>query len=77
MKLVGYPKENEDQIIDLLEMTLIADVQELRSLAKYLEKCAEEMEADPEGWEHSHYSDEIDFRSEGREDVIVYNPSKL
>lgn len=77
MKIFGYPRDDEENIHDLLEITLVADPIRLRSFAKFIEKCAEDMEGDPDGWEHSHYSDEDSSLPPNGADVIVYNPNKL
>jgi len=77
MKIFGYPRDDEDKIHDLLEITLVADPSRLRSLAKFIEKRAEEMEDDIDGWEHCHYSDEDVSLPQNGADVIVFNPRKL
>jgi len=77
MKLYGYPRENEDDVHDLLEMTIAAGPNRLRSIAKFFEKCADEMIEDPDGWEHCHYSDVEERMPVDGADIIVYNPQKL
>ena len=77
MKLYGYPREDEETVVDLLELTISAGPNRLRSLAKFLEKCADEMSEDPTGWEHSLYSDVEVKKPVDGVDVIVYNPANL
>ena len=77
MKLYGYPRENEDDVHDLLEMTIAAGPNRLRSIAKFFEKCADEMIEDPDGWEHCHYSDVEERMPVDGADIIIYNPQKL
>ena len=77
MKLYGYPREDEDAVHDLLEITIAAGPKRLRSIAKFLEKCADDMAEDAEQWEHCHYSDVEERMPVDGVDIIVYNPKKL
>lgn len=56
MKCYGYAKSENDTLLEMREMTLQADSESLKRLAKFLFKCAEKIEADP-GWQHEHFSD--------------------
>lgn len=55
MKIFGYTSTQEIQPAELREVTLCASPTELRALSAFLIKCAEEIEATPNDWEHVHY----------------------
>lgn len=68
MKGYGNAKNDEDSLLELATISLVAKPGELRDIANFLAKCADEIEADPEGWEHEHlmdscsgYDDCVDF----------------
>lgn len=77
MKIHGYAgeeKEIEDIVPDqLAEITLIASPEELRRIARFLEDCANGMEARGKSWEHEHLSDK-DKYFKNSPHFVVFNP---
>lgn len=77
MKIHGYADEGraiEDIVpAELAEITLVATPYELRRIAKFLESCANGMEARGKTWEHEHLSDK-DHSFEGSPHFVVFNP---
>jgi hypothetical protein len=72
MKVFGYEVDSE-KLLKLNEVTLQCDSEELRSLAKFFEKCADEMDA-CEDWEHEHFANELE--PVDQPSVIVYRAMK-
>lgn len=59
MKIYGYKDDGSAKTIgssELAEITLVANPDELRKIAKFIEAAAEGMEKQ-KGWEHEHLSD--------------------
>jgi hypothetical protein len=56
MKFYGY--EGDSALLELSEVTIKASSAELRSIASFIMKCADEMEK-YKSWEHEHYCDDI------------------
>lgn len=74
MDIYGYTK-NDEQLLDLSEITFKADPSELRSLAKFILDCANEIENDTEGkWEHSHIEDRVTDWNPASPSIIIFNP---
>lgn len=77
MKIHGYADEGlaiEDITpAELAEITLVATPEELRRIAKFLESCADGMEARGKLWEHEHLSDK-DRSFEDSPHFVVFNP---
>ena len=75
MKCFGYDKNNEDNLLDMSEVTLQTNSDMLRKLAGFLVKCADEIEGN-QGWEHEHFSD---YLSDGEEviDIVVFNEGNI
>jgi hypothetical protein len=77
MKIHGYPdegKEIEDIVPnELAEITLVATPDELRRIARFLENCANGMEARGKSWEHEHLSDKDKFFNNSPH-FVVFNP---
>lgn len=77
MKIFGYADEGlpVEAVVsaELAEITLVASTDELRRIAKFLESCAEGMEARGRSWEHEHLSDK-DRSFEGAPHFVVFNP---
>ena len=72
MKAFGYEVDS-DKLLKLNEVTLQCDSEELRSLAKFFEECADEMDA-CEHWEHEHFPNELG--SVDQPSVIVFRAIK-
>ena len=70
LNLFGYSNVEESELLTLNEVTIQADTTKLRALAKFINKCADEIDSD-EGWEHEHFRDYIDDESI-EHDVIVF-----
>jgi len=77
VKIHGYGDEGraiEDIVpAELAEITLVATPDELRRIAKFLEYCANGMEARSKTWEHEHLSDK-DHSFESSPHFVVFNP---
>lgn len=77
MKIYGYKDEGKTTEViepdELAEITLVANPDELRKIARFIEAAAEGMENRPETWEHEHLSDKYpEFRSSPH--FVVFNP---
>lgn len=77
MKIHGYVDEGPEmeKIVpaELAEITLVATPEELRRIAKFLERCAIGIEAHGKSWEHEHLSDgDWHFKDSPR--FVVFNP---
>lgn len=77
VQLHGYADEGrsiEDIApASLAEVTLVATAEELRRIARFLEACAQGMEARGRAWEHEHLSD-WDHTFESSPHFVVFNP---
>jgi hypothetical protein len=73
MKLYGY--FDAERLVELTEVSFVADSLELRKLAHFFITQAEEFEAGSER-DHMHFSDFIE-RKDVRNDVIVCNPKYI
>jgi hypothetical protein len=72
MKIFGfYDDKNDSKFLD--QVTLEVNASELRELAEFFFRCAEEMDSD-EGWGHEHLSDYLGRVLE--QDLILYNSKK-
>lgn len=77
MNIHGYADEGlEIEAIvpaELAEISLVANPEELRRTAKFLEGCAAAMEARGKSWEHEHLSD-VDHHFKDSPHFVVFNP---
>lgn len=77
MKIHGYADEGLEieEIVpaELAEITLVANPEELRRIARFLENCASGMETRGKSWEHEHLSDS-DRYFQGSPHFVVFNP---
>lgn len=77
MKIHGYADKGraiEDNVpAELAEISLVATPEELRRIAKFLESCAEGIDARGKAWEHEHLSDK-DRSFESSPHIVVFNP---
>ena len=77
MKIHGYADaglEIEEIVpAELAEITLVATPEELRRIARFLENCANGMEARGKSWEHEHLSDEDRYFKDSPH-FVVFNP---
>lgn len=75
MKLFGYTEisyENTEVPESLTEVTFVVNPEELRKMAKFFNKIAQEIETNGTDFEHGHLSDTGDgFLDAPR--IIVYN----
>ena len=76
MKIHGYAdegKEIEDIVpAQLAEITLVATSEELRRIARFLDNCANGMEARGRSWEHEHLSDKDKYFKDSPH-FVVFN----
>ena len=77
MRIHGYADAGlpvEDVVsAEHAEITLVATPEELRRIARFLESCANGMEARGRSWEHEHPSDK-DRSFEDSPHLVVFNP---
>jgi len=77
VKIYGYPNQGcEVEPIapkELAEITLVANPNELRRIAKFLENCATGMDSSGKSWEHEHLSDKDKHFSDSPH-FVVFNP---
>ncbi len=75
MKIYGYKDDGSAEVTEpseLAEITLVANPDELRKIAKFIESAAEGMEKQ-KGWEHEHLSDKFkEFTTSPH--FVVFNP---
>ena len=72
MKIYGFFKDsNEPNLVE--QVTLEVDASELRDLAGFFLKSAEEMDSDTE-WDHEHLCDYLGHVIE--QDLVLYNKNK-
>jgi len=71
MKVFGYSVGNEENLLEMNEVTIQCNAEMLKKIAKFLNKCANEM-SDDEGWEHEHLSDFLELVSDEIPDLIVF-----
>ena len=78
MKIYGYADEGmepeETKPSKLAEITLVANPNELRLIAQFLENAARSMEERGKQWEHEHLSDKY-RQFEGAPHFVVFNPA--
>jgi hypothetical protein len=71
MKLFGHLSRSDDeQPSSLSEVTLLASAVELRSLAAFLLKCADDIEQRSQDFDHQHWRD-ADETVVDQPDIIV------
>lgn len=56
MDLFGYIKTSNETPLELQEVTFSSNSKELRELAMFLAKCADEIDEHGVDWEHEHFS---------------------
>ena len=72
MKIYGNSADSPNESAELESVTIQADPNSLRRIAEFIQKCADQMEAD-EDWEHEHIQDWIAAPGQiGRVDLIIY-----
>jgi len=77
VKIYGYKDEGLSpegvEPSELAEITLVANPNELRKIAQFIESAAEEMEKNQNDWEHEHLSDKFpEFKNSPQ--FVVFNP---
>ena len=77
MKIYGYKNEGQDpeniEPSELAEITLVANADELRKIARFIDAAAEGIEKRGKNWEHEHLSDKYrEFESSPH--FVVFNP---
>ncbi len=77
LKIHGYADEGLpiETVVpaELAEITLVASADELRRIAKFLEFCADGMDACGRQWEHEHLADK-DRTFQNSPHFVVFNP---
>ena len=56
MKCYSYTNDISDTLTELHEVTIQADIEELKILSDFIVLCIQRMEKD-RGWEHEHFKD--------------------
>lgn len=73
MKIYGRPQNQDSELNNLVETTIVADPEALRDLASFLYRCADEIEDQGSEWEQANFeSNEVTAP-----DIIVFNPDLL
>ena len=77
VKIFGYKNEGlapeKIEPSELAEITLVANADELRKIARFIEAAAEGIETRGKNWEHEHLSDKYrEFESSPH--FVVFNP---
>lgn len=62
--------------LTLREVTISASPSELRAIARFVSRCADEMEEYGPRWEHEHLRDDWSEWTKSDADVIVFNVQK-
>ena len=77
MKIFGYKDKglSPDKIepSELAEITLVANAEELRKIARFIDAAADGMETLGKNWEHEHLSDKFHV-FESSPHFVVFNP---
>jgi len=74
IKCFGYIKNDaESSLSEFSEVTFQSNANNLRLLASFLSKCADEIDNNP-NWEHEHFKDSLPF-DEAQAEIIVYKAS--
>ena len=73
MKIFGFNEGNTEPLL-LNQATLEVSSDDLRKLSKFFSQCAEEIDDDPTGWDHEHFSDYLGV--ELSSDLVVYRKRK-
>ena len=74
MKLFGHT-HSSDQPVELREVTFQASPDALRTIARFLEQMATELEEAPSGFEHCHVLDTIEEWPSQWPDLVVVGPA--
>ena len=74
MKIFGHPKVNDSvSPIELNEVSIVAEPDVLRSIAVFLNTCADELDSSTGNtWDHEHWKDNNRNGSQGPDIVIVH-----
>ncbi len=78
MKLFGYPNKDYDEVhsLELSGVTVAANPDELRRIAKFFAQAAKDIEEYGSDFEHEHLMDNQDgFDKDG--DIQIYNSALL
>ncbi|MDH4216727.1 MAG: hypothetical protein OEV23_07545 [Gallionella sp.] len=77
MKAFGYPNGqplNKYGLVKLKEVSISADVETIRSIAKFLLDAAEEMEQLGERYDHVHMQDKCSAWKDSWPDIVIAKP---
>jgi hypothetical protein len=78
MKAYGHELDETTEELDfdkfpirLREVSFRSSPDELRLIAKFIERCADQMEIPEEKWDHKHFQDTLPEWEEGDTDIII------
>lgn len=72
MRIYGYKKKDcGNGLQEMREMTISANSDVLRKIAKFILKCADEIDKNSNNWSHEHFAE---VEGKNIPDLIVSNP---
>lgn len=71
MKIYGYENSDESDLIEMSEVTICASPENLREIALFINKMADEMEESKDSFDHAHLRDNWPEWNEDGADIIV------
>ena len=77
MLLYGFAKDPTiDKLLKMKEVTVAADPESLRALARFIDYVADEMDKHGERFGHEHMRDHPSAWKEGYPDIIITKPEE-
>jgi len=73
MKVFGYSKEKSGSLLEMAEVSFLADPEQLRQVARLLLKAADQIEAGGKAFDHLQLRDEWRGWNANLPDVVVVN----
>lgn len=73
MKIYGYAKANQNELLELSEVTISSNPETLRTIASFINKMAQEVEEKGTEFEHEHFQNYIEDLNQESPDIIVHS----
>lgn len=73
MKIYGYAKENQDELLELSEITISSNPEVLRKIASFINKMAQEIEDKGTSFDHEHMQDHVKNLNQEAPSIIVHS----
>ncbi len=75
MKVYGYEKGDNEEMLEMKEISFQAKPKRLRELANFLLKSADEIESSNKNqWDHVHLQDFIQDLAQEEPDIVIAHP---